>query len=530
MTRFGFAVWCVLFAAIGNVSAQAPGDLAKTIDRLIEAKWVDAEAQPTAPIDDADFLRRLSLDLQGRVPRVSEVRAFLDDPASDKRQRMVEKMLAGSGYVVNMGRFWTGALIPANNNQIFQFENPAFKSWIEQKVREEVAYDKIVREILAGAIGNQPNFQGFVQQPVGNGNIGTQTFFQAVENKPENAAAAASRHFLGVRLECAQCHDHPFSTWSREQFWQTAAFFVRIQQNNVRILNGKAVQTPPKNKAREIRIPNTSQTVSAKFMNGVEPDWKDDSDPRAVFADWVVAKENPYFARMAVNRLWTHFFGLGLMEPFDDEPTDENPISHPELLDELTRQFIASGYDVKNLIRAFVATKTYQRGSTLTHPSQADARLWARMPVRGMSGDQLYDSLGIAIGMRTTNRPNVQQQFGVTGSRFDFVNKFAAQDKQTEKQTSILQALMMMNGKFVADATNLSSGNTLAAIADAGFMSLGQKIETLYLATLGRMPRPEEMERMESYLARGGARNDPATALADIFWALLNSSEFALNR
>jgi hypothetical protein len=530
MTRIGLAVGMMLLAGVAQAqSPRNPAELANVIDRLIEAKWPAAGAEPADAVDDADFLRRVSLDLIGRVPRVSEVRAFLSNPSPDKRKQIVEEMLAGNPYVVNMGTFWRAALIPVNNNQQVQFQNFAIKTWIEDKVRQNTAYDKIAKEILGGSIGTPQEMQliQFGQiNPGSTANPGAQAFYASAENKPENIAANISRVFLGVRLECAQCHDHPFASWKRKQFWETAAFFPPPQAG--RALGGLVLPNPVK--SRHIKIPNTEQVVAARFMDGKEPDWKPGMDSRTTFADWVASKENPYFARMAVNRLWSHFFGLGLADPIDDEPTDENPVSHPELLDELTRHFVASGFDVKDMIRAFVATRAYQRGSNQTHPSQADARLWARMPVRGLSGEQLYDSLVVAVGLRTQPQVNPRQQFVIGGPRFDFVNRFAGQDRRTEKQTSILQALLMMNGRFVADATQLSSGSTLGAVADASFMTSAQKIETLYLAALGRLPRPDEIERMESYIARGGARNDPNAALADVFWVLLNSSEFALNR
>jgi hypothetical protein len=524
-------VTVVLFAGAEAARAQAPlsaADLAKAIDRHIEAKW--EKVQPVPELDDADFLRRVSLDLIGRVPRVSELRAFLDDPAPDKRQRIVEQMLSENPFVVNMGTYWKAALIPSNNNQNFQFQNPAFKNWIEDKVRQNVPYDKLAREILAGSIGNDRDMQlaQFGQlNPGSNANIGAQTFYAAAENKPENIAANISRVFLGVRLECAQCHDHPFSSWSRKQFWELAAFFPVVQQQR-QVVGGLVLPTAVK--SRHIKIPNTETIVAARFMDGKEPPWKAGVDSRVTLADWVVAKENPFFTRMAVNRLWSHFFGLGLADPIDDEPTEENPISHPELLDELTKQFIANNYDVKYLMRAFAQTRVYQRGSTQSDASQADPRLWARMPVRGLSGEQLYDSLVVAVGLRPTPQAGPRQQFVFGGPRTEFVSRFAGQDRRTEKQTSILQALMMMNGRFIADATDLATGSTLGAVAEATFMTPAQKIETLYLAALGRMPRPEETERMESYVGRGGARNNAGSAYADVFWVLLNSSEFALNR
>jgi hypothetical protein len=174
-----------------------------------------------------------------------------------------------------------------------------------------------------------------------------------------------------------------------------------------------------------------------------------------------------------------------------------------------------------------VSTKTYQRSSRQTHPSQADARLWARMPARGLTGEQTYDSLAIAIGLRT---PTSDQPFNFGGARFDFLNRFASKERSSERQTSILQALMVMNGKISGDGSSLTAGHILPAIADAPFLSTTEKIETLFLATLSRMPRADEMERFGSYVERGGTNNERRTAMADVFWVLLNSAEFSANR
>ena len=530
-TRFAWIAGLSLLAFAPMASADAPAklsvaELSALIDRLLDAKIGEAKAVAAPLTDDADFYRRLSLDLRGRVGRVSEVRTFLSDDSSEKRAKAVEEMLASTPHVAHMGTFWRQTLIPTNNNQI-QFQNPQLNAWIEEKVRDNVPYDKVVRDLLVGPTNGQPirgNFGGAVAQ-----NVGSQIFYFANENKPENIASSVSRIFLGVRLECAQCHDHPFASWKRKQFWEMAAFFTQIQPRQPRVLNGKVVQPEPA-KQREIKIPNTDQTATARFMDGKEPDWTGNPNPQTLLADWVVSPSNPYFAKTAVNRLWAHFFGLGLAEPVDDETTEENPVSHPALLNELTKQFVASGYDVRHMIRAIVGTKAYQRSSMQTDPSQADPRLLARMSVRGMSAEQLYDSLTVSVGFKVTPQQQQQFQFGFNGPRSEFLNRFASTDKKTEKQTSILQALSMMNGKFVNDATSVASGSTLGAISEATFMTNSQKIETLYLAALGRTPRPEEASRALTYVERGGARNDPGAAFSDLFWVLLNSSEFVLNR
>jgi hypothetical protein len=268
--------------------------------------------------------------------------------------------------------------------------------------------------------------------------------------------------------------------------------------------------------------------IQASFLDGAEPKWKYKTGARQTLADWVTAAENPFFSRTAVNRLWAHFFGLGLVEPVDDF-SDEHQPSHPELLNELARQFAGHQFDLKFLIRALTATEAYQRTSRQTHPSQDDPRLFARMAIKRLSAEQTFESLAAATGMRNSNANRRPREFFPTDARSELLAKFANQDNRTESESTIPQALALMNGKLVGDMTSLERSETLAAVTDAPFLDTAQRIETLYLATLGRMPRPEETDRLVKYLGSGGPKQDTKAALADVFWALLNSTEFILN-
>ncbi len=223
--------------------------------------------------------------------------------------------------------------------------------------------------------------------------------------KPENVAAAASRLFLGIKLECAQCHDHPFETYSRQQFWEFASFFAGLQPVNPRRgrVPAEAIEI------RSLTIPGLEKKVTAKFLDGKEPKFKDNVSSRVTLLDWMTAKGNPYFARNAVNRMWANFFGAGIIDPVD-EPS-KNPPSHPELLNEMAKSFVDSGYDLKFLIRAIVNSQAYQRSSASNTPSSdSGERVFARMHVRGLTPDQLFDSLALATGFRR-DVPFAQRQF-----------------------------------------------------------------------------------------------------------------------
>ncbi len=499
--------------------------LADRIDERIAAAW-DKNIKPAPLADDAEFFRRVHLDLTGRIPSITEIRDFLEDDRPDKRRLWVDRILQADpddssyrdAYVSHFANVWRSWLMAQANQQAL-LQQPALEVWLARRLKNNVGYDQMVRELLTQSAGGN---QGPITTPGGAAGESAAAFFQANENKPENLAGATARLFLGVKLECAQCHNHPFAKWTRDQFWQFAAFFTDLPQP------GRPGQPAVKLPRGEIKVLETDKVVQARFLDGQEPQWKD-SGTRPTLVEWMTAADNPYFARAAVNRLWAYFFGVGLVEN-PDGPGDENPADHPELLNELASAFIANKYDVKFLIRAITASQTYQRSSAVSDPSHKDARQFARMPLRGLSPEQLFDSLAVATEYQDTTPadPRAALRGGGGSPRAQFVAKFAAQDQKTDYQTSILQALYLMNNDFINDRTSLKKNRTLATLAEQR-TSTARKIESLYLVVLARKPRPEESERFIKYVDAGGAAGDQKKALADVFWVLLNSPEFLLN-
>jgi hypothetical protein len=262
------------------------------------------------------------------------------------------------------------------------------------------------------------------------------------------------------------------------------------------------------------------------FLDEKTPAWQPGVSPRVPLAEWVTARDNPFFARTAVNRVWGLLFGRGIVDPVDDFNND-NPPSHPELLDDVARDFADAGFDLKFLIRAIGRTRAYQRTSARTDASQDDPRLFARMAVKGLTGEQLYDSLALVTGTqqraggrgRGPNRGNARDQF---------LTQFALTGKPSEPETSIPQALTLMNGRFVNDATTLDTSPTLQAVGETPGLTTAGRIEALYVATLGRKPTPTEADRLQDYVAEAGSERR-TERLADVFWTLLNSAEFRLN-
>lgn len=506
---------------LGIPKGDAVGELSSLIDQQIQARWTTENIIPAELADDAEYLRRVYLDVSGKIPHASTVRDFLASDHPDKRRLVVEELLAGPSYIIHYTNLWRAAMIPeAEADQQIRFALPGFESWLRSRIAENRNFAEIVEEMLTLPV-EQEAVAGFAQpdRPT------PAAFYRAKEAKPERLAAATSRLFLGIRIDCAQCHDHPFDDWKQQQFWQHAAFFTDIP--SIPIPGQEIVDR--QEKPGTIKIPELGDVVEATYLGETSAVAEESQRDRAALARWIVSAENPYFAKAAVNRIWSYHFGIGLVEPMDDF-SPSNPASHPELLDALAEAFVVSNYDFKFMIRAITGSRTYQLTSQQSAPSQSRQSTFARMAVRGMTAEQIFDSLAVATGYRQPFDPEQPLNFNNDQARQDFITTFGNQTESApDRSSTILQALALMNGDFIGDATDLADSRTLAAIVDAPFLSENDKIESLYLTTLNRRPSQVEFNRMQSYLSGKADSVDRQDAFSDIFWVLLNSSEFLLN-
>lgn len=502
------------------------------IDALLDKSWTENGITPASAADDEEFLRRVYLDLAGKIPRVADARSFLESPgpvvdltgpdlsqfSRQKRQKLIDQLLGAPTYVTSFTDFWQSALIPeAETDQQLRFLRPGFEAWLRNKLMDDVPYDVLARELLTSELTN------FNQQNPRASEATPDAFFRAKQFKPEDLAAATSRVFLGVRLECAQCHDHPFDTWKREQFWGLAAFY-----SGIRPADGNApaafAEVTEIQKLTKVKIPDTDRFVEASFLNSEKPVWTDGESPRKTLADWITSADNPRFARTVVNRLWGHFLGRGFVEPVDDFG-ESNPATHPEILNLLAQEFIAHDFDLKFLIRVIVSTRSYQLTSRMSHESQEPVEHFALFRSRGLTPRKIFNSLAVALG--TFEPFTVPGQFQDGQAEAEFLDTFRNEsDSVLERPTTILQALVMMNGRLITRGTSFEDSRTLRAIVDYPLMSNDEKIETLYLAALTRKPREKELERLSAFVKK---HENPSQALADIYWSLLNSSEFLFN-
>jgi hypothetical protein len=504
----------VLLAA-GSARAGDPKDLARRIDQAIDARLREEKVPVSPRADDAEFLRRVYLDVVGHVPPIDKAAAFLDSKDPNKRAKLIDELLASPEYGKHQADVWQSLLLPRNSdNRRIRFA-PMIE-WLGENFNANKPWDKMVRELITASGGQDKN--------------GAVTYFLA-NPTPDKLTDNVTRLFLGVRLECAQCHNHPFTSWKQDEYWGMAAFFTKVRlEGNPRqaMQNGGTLSINENGRGRPVRLPDSAKRLPPKFLQGEQPKIPSNEAYRPVLADWMTSPSNPYFSKAMVNRTFAQFFGRGLVNPVDDMH-DANPPSHPELLDSLAREFAASGFDLKGLIRGICNSQAYQRTSK-PRGSNVDASpaVFSHAAIKVMTPEQLFDSLVQVLGAPgqgpQARRPQGQQALRNPNAnpRSAFVAFFQVDDtaEATEYQAGIPQALRLMN------SPQLNNPNALNRYVKPG-KSPVQVIEDLYLATLSRRPNARELERMTGYVRKHS--DEPRKAYADVLWVLLNTSEFTLN-
>ena len=521
-----------------NVDTLVSGDgphkvteVAAAIDQHI-GRFLDAAGlQPMPLTDDEEFLRRVYLDLAGRVPTAEQAVAFLDGSEPDRRKQLIDALLGTPEFGEQFGRTWRDWACPpelpstGNAGEQPYGQARAFGSWIGKKVVAGEPWDKITREILTvqGEIDKNP-----------------QVIFFALVGKDakttaDRTARAVASLFLGVQLQCARCHDDPYRDWSQQEHWGLAAFFGRSEGDFKQIEINKG----PSKKPGEIDIPgsafrNAGSVVQAAFLRGERFEAKDGEDLRKPFADWLTAKDNPYFARAFVNRVWFSLFSRGIVNPIDDF-RELNPPSHPGLLKLLAGEFTASGYDVKHVIRCVCTSQAYQRASRVKSGIDDQQRTamttaFGRMPLRLMTADRLFDSLKLAFGDEKLDlRTNVKHSTTgmaapVADAWLEFQRRFGTNEEDaTDFTHGIAQMLTMINHpRLLRGGPSLEEFRKKTPEASAE-----QTIKWLYLSTLSRRPTKEELAEAAEYVSQS---SDSAVAFNGVLWMLVNRSEFLLIR
>lgn len=508
-----------------RAATQKPSEISRVIDEVIDARLAKEKVSSSPQVEDGKFLRRVTLDIAGRIPTYAETVEFLASEDPDKRQAAVDRLLASDDYGRTFGTIFADLTTHRPTTTATRTKDH-FREWLIECLNVNRQWDDVVTDMLAseGNTGANPGSIFLVAYRLNN------------QPNPSDIVAATGEMFMGIQIACAQCHDHPFvDEWSMDDFWAMSALFSRTRMRGSSVYRALeyevtdedvpekelfrmgGVKYPPPLPGGQIAVPDptdetkTLKTISAMYLDESVPELPKKGFYRAEFADWLTSKQNPYFARATVNRLWAHFFARGLVQPVADMGP-YNEATHPEILDALEKAFKKSDYDLKFLVRAITASAAYQRTSRPLDENIEDTELYSHMAVKTLEADALFDSLTVAIG-RTPMSDNRRQQYK---DLFDTRLPEVDPGKFTH---SIPQVLRMMNGREYNDASSqigtVTNGKEPA-----------QAIEGLFLAALTRRPTDDELARMQKYVEES---DNPRTGYADVYWVLINSAEFLVN-
>src|SRR5262245_12708634 len=485
--------------------------LTRWIDQEI-AKKLASEKVPASPrADDAEFIRRVYLDLTGVVPTAAKVAAFLDSKDSKKREKLIDELLMSPAFGHHLADIWDSLLVHRmTDNRAVRLD--PLSTWLEEKFNEGAGWNEVVAGLLT-ATGTQDE-------------NGASTYIMS-QLTADKMVDSTSRLFMGVKMECTQCHNHPFTGWKQSEYWGMAAFFMKVRvQGNTK--NANRVATPGVSEAvnhqgRQGGLPESAKSPPPKFCKGEEAKVGRSEPLRPVLAKWLTSPDNKFFSRAFANRVWGQMFGSGIVNPIDDMH-DERVPSYPELLAELSKQFAGNGFDIRYLYRAICNCEAYQRTSKPMAGNEKDTTLFSHMNIKVLTPEQLYDSLTAILGdpgrAGGMGRGAANGKGGPRSPRDQFVAFFdpGENTKATDYESGIPQALRLMNHPFTAR-------NSLPVARDlAKGESKEKAIEKLYLTALSRRPTAAETAKLTAY-----AGEHPSDAYGDILWALLNSSEFGLN-
>ncbi|MCA9114061.1 MAG: DUF1553 domain-containing protein [Planctomycetaceae bacterium] len=487
------------------------------IDEHIFARQRQMQVQPAALANDAVFLRRACLDTIGTLPTAEEARRFLDSTDPDKRSQLIDRLLERDEYALFWALKWAdimrGSEVTISRRGVFSFHR-----YLVQQFREDRPFNEFARETLT-SLGNT------LHRP--------EASFFRVARTPEEMAEAASQLFLGVRIGCAKCHNHPFESITQDDYYGLAACFARVKFKGKQFgLDDEVVYLDQRS---EVRHPRTNTNVVPAMFGVVQEELAAGEDRREQLASWLTAADNRWFARSNVNRMWFHLFGRGIVEPVDDF-RETNPPSHPELLDALAEEFVRGGYRFRPVLRMILNSQAYQLGYEAPAPIAGAAestKYFAKAQVQMLTGEQLLDAVSLATGVpaRFEGYPVGTRAIELAEGAVDhpFLQAFSKPVRDVtcecarDGDPSIGQVIHLLNNPEIQQAFRAPEGRLTGWIrADK---SDAEIVELLYLSTLSRRPTSAETKLVQQHLAQSEER---AAGLADIQHALINSHEFLL--
>jgi hypothetical protein len=483
------------------------------IDELVFAKLRKLNMVPSNPCTDSEFVRRAYLDTIGRVPTLDETTEFLTSEDPQKRSRLINELLGRPEYADFWAVIW-GDLLRNSRRYVLEKGAYTFQRWLRNSLAANEPFDRFAHDLLT-AVGS-----GYREGPP--------NYFR-VSTTPEDAAITTSQLFLGVRIECARCHNHPLEKWTQDDFYGLSAFFARVRRKGSEQLNENIVYVTSKG---ELNNPKTKAPVKPKFLGGPTIGNTDDAqDRRAVLADWITAPNNPFFARAVVNRLWRHFMGRGIVEPADDFRSTNPPVNEP-LLDALAKDFVAKKYDVKQIMRTILNSRTYQLSAQPNATNQDDTTQFSHHYVKKLMAEQLLDAVTQVTGVdeKFGGYPSGTHAMQLSDPAINsyFLKTFGRTNRdiicERSQEPSLAQALHMISGDTINNKIS-SKNNRLERWLNAK-KSDKEIIESFYLAALCRRPEPNELTQLEQYVVKAKTKRE---GLEDVLWTLLNSKEFNTN-
>jgi len=481
------------------------------IDKLVFAKLQHLQIEPSEVCADSDFLRRATLDIAGRLPTSEESRTFLDDQSADKREKLIDRLLASDDYATFWSLKW-GDLLRSNSRRVSPSGVHRLRRWLFDVVKNDMPLDQFARELLTATGSTQEN---------------PAALYWKASRDEIDATETTSQLFMGIRIQCAKCHNHPFEKWTQNEYYGIAAAFKRVGRKETGSPDDEFIFV---SESGDVTQPRTGKTMKVRLLLQGDVDVPADQDRRQVFAEWLTSGSNPFFAKSVANRIWGHVMGKGIVDPVDDF-RDSNPPSNPELMEYIAAELSGHGFSAKHLIRQIMTSRVYQLSSQRNKYNADDETYFSHATNRMLTAEQLLDAICAVTGQpedfkgMPAGTLAVQLVDPPEGHKFLQVfgqpQRELACECERSTDSNLSQALQLINGPTVHE--KLRSDNGLLHQAIKQGKTDEEIIDQLYLAGLSRHPAAAEMETARKHVASSENRT---AALEDVAWAIINSKEF----
>lgn len=492
----------------------------KHLDRHIDAVLKREGIQPSEQSKDAEFLRRVHLDMTGKIPLPEEVMDFIRDGAPNKRAKKIERLLESEAYLEYWSDLWVTWLIgrrSVNNN-----ERVKLTEWVREALAANMPYNQFVSALISA--------EGVLEE-----NKET-SYIQRYERTPVFLTSQSTRLFLGLPMQCAECHDHKTESWRQEDFYGIAAFFtgIDVERRKMKMENAEEARMQDYRMINKpegrIWVDDLKASIPPRFLDGTE--YKGPlSEKRVALAQWMTDKTNPYFSKALVNRIWKHFMGRAFVEPLDGFG-EENQPTNPQLLDWIAADFVIHDYNLQHLMRIILNSEAYQRTSETNESNEDDELYYSHAYVKPLSAEQFFHSMLQATGFerlqKRRNRGQLEAMKQQHLNRFLFLLNNGEMEELEAFNGTVPQALMMINGTLVNDSASHNTRGSFIHYVLERWREPMERLEYIYLTVLSRLPTAKEKTYFQRYLERSLYRNKDL-AYEDLYWVLLNSAEFSLN-